>query len=75
MAELSDKHLQYKEEIARTILSVADKVLPGELKGPLDPELGLGTLGRQPHHIPKIIRKDKIKIKRDQAEIADLLMA
>ena len=29
MAELSDKHLQYKEEIARTILSVADKILPG----------------------------------------------
>ena len=46
MAELSDKHLQYKEEIARTILSVADKVLPGELKGLYDPDSALGTFGR-----------------------------
>jgi len=29
MSDLNDKHLQYKEEIARTILSVADKILPG----------------------------------------------
>jgi hypothetical protein len=31
MADLSDKQLQYKEEIARTILGVADKILPGKL--------------------------------------------
>ena len=36
MAELSDKHLQYKEEIARTILSVADKILPGKIQLKID---------------------------------------
>jgi fructose 1,6-bisphosphatase len=35
MADLTDRHLQYKEEIARTILSVADKILPGQFQLPI----------------------------------------
>ena len=31
MADLSDKHLQMKEENAQNILSIAEKLLPGKI--------------------------------------------
>ena len=31
MSELSEKHLQMKEDFSRTMIHIADKLLPGKL--------------------------------------------